>query len=142
MNKIVNAVFAAQLESLSAINDFVTRAAEEAGLDDRAVYAVQMAVEEASANIIQHAYGGEAPAGAEIEFTCVVHQEELTLILKDEGRSFDPATVPDPDLCSPVEERQAGGLGVFFIRQLMDEVRFECEAGTTNVLTMIKRSTA
>ncbi|MFP4343916.1 MAG: ATP-binding protein [Anaerolineales bacterium] len=140
MNKIMSAVFAAQLESLSAINAFVTRAAEEAGLDDRAVYAVQMAVEEASANIIQHAYGEEVPAGAEIEFTCVVRQKELTLILKDEGRAFDPATVSDPDLCSPVEERQAGGLGVFFIRQLMDEVHFECEAGTTNVLTMVKRS--
>ncbi len=136
--EIKEATFPAQLEQLSAINDFVTEAAEAAALDNRSIYAVQMAVEEATANIIQHAYAGE-DAQNSIHCRCVIEDGRLVVIMRDEGRPFDPDVVPDPDLCSPLEERQAGGLGVYFIRELMDEVHFDCVAGRTNVLTMVRR---
>ena len=129
--------FPGRFESLAKIGEFVARAAEEAGLDERATYAVQMAVDEACSNIIEHGYGGEDQG--EIECTCRIDEDELTVILRDEGDSFDPTSVPDPNVAAELEDRKAGGLGIFFMRQLMDEVSFECSPETGNVLTMVKR---
>jgi serine/threonine-protein kinase RsbW len=129
--------FPGRFESLAAIGKFVTRAAEAAGLDERAVYAVQMAVDEACSNIIEHAYGGEGQG--DIECTCLVSDDGLSVILRDRGRSFDPAGVPPPDLHVSLEERDAGGLGLYFIRRLMDEVHFEFRPNLGNTLTMVKR---
>jgi serine/threonine-protein kinase RsbW len=131
------ATFPARLDSLAAISEFVTRAAEAAGLDARAVYAVQLAVEEACANIIEHAYGGEGRG--DIECTCRVNENGLTVILRDYGRPFNPTSVPEPDLYASLEDRKIRGLGLYFIRQLMDQVRFEFTADSVKVLTMVKR---
>ena len=130
------AVFPARFDSLAAVGEFVTHAAEDAGLDARAVYAVQLAVEEAGANIIEHAYAGEGRG--DIECTCMVNSNGLTVILRDYGRPFDPMSVPEPDLCASLEDRKARGLGLYLIRQLMDKVRFEFTPDSGNVLTMVK----
>lgn len=129
--------FPGRFDSLAAIGKFVTRAAEAAGLDERAIYEAQLAVDEASSNIIEHAYGGEE--NGDIECTCRIGDGELTVILRDHGRPFDPACVPEPDLKVPLDERGTGGLGVHFMRQLMDEIRFECASDSGNLLTMVKR---
>jgi len=129
-----------RFNSLAAISEFATRAAEAAGLDPRAVYAVQMAVDEACSNIIEHAYGGEG-RGA-IECTCRINDDGLTVIIRNHGRPFDPTIVPQPDLHASLEDRKEGGLGLYFIRQLMDEVRFEFTPDSGNVLTIVKRKGA
>jgi anti-sigma regulatory factor (Ser/Thr protein kinase) len=132
--------FPARFDNLAAISEFVTRAAEAASLDARAVYAVQLAVEEACANIIEHAYGGEERG--DIECTCIVNNNGLAVILRDNGRPFDPTSVPEPDICASLEDRKARGLGLYLIRQLMDKVRFEFTPDSGNVLTMVKRKEA
>jgi len=134
------AIFPARFARLAAVGEFVTHAAEAAGLNARAVYAVQLAVDEACANIIEHAYGGEGRG--DIECTCIVNKNGLTVILRDYGRPFDPTSVPEPDLCASLEDRKVRGLGLYFIRQLMDQVRFEFTADSGNVLTMVKRKEA
>jgi serine/threonine-protein kinase RsbW len=113
------------------------RAAARAGLDARAIYQVQMVVEEACDNIIEHAYAGKA--NGDIECTCIVDQEGLTVILRDHGRGFNPQSVPEPNREASLEERQSGGLGLYFINQLMDEVHFAFSTDAGNVLTMVKR---
>jgi serine/threonine-protein kinase RsbW len=128
--------FPGRFESLAKIGEFVTHAAEKAGFDERDVYAVQLAVDEACSNIIQHAYGGEGRGV--IECTCRIVPEALIIILKDYGRAFDPEAVPEPDLDASLEERQGGNLGLYFMRQLMDQVHFERTSDTANVLTMKK----
>jgi serine/threonine-protein kinase RsbW len=130
-------VFPGRFDSLATIAEFVTAAAETAGLDARAVYAVQMAVDEACSNIIEHAYGGEGRGT--IECTCRINDDGLTVILRDYGCSFDPTCVPEPDIHCCLEERDESGLGLYFIRQLMDKVRFECTSDAGNVLTLVKR---
>lgn len=130
------ATFPARFDSLAAIGEFVTRAADAAGLDARAVYAVQLAVDEACSNIIEHAYGGEGRG--DIECTYIINSHGLTVILRDYGCPFDPTSVPEPDLCASLEDRQAGGLGLYCIRQLMDQVCFEFTSDSGNVLTMVK----
>jgi serine/threonine-protein kinase RsbW len=134
------ATFPGRFASLAAIADFVSPAVEAAGFDARAVYSVTMAVDEACTNIIEHAYQGEGRGP--IECTYQIGEDRLTVILRDFGTPFDPTAVPPPDLESSLQDRDVGGLGVHFMRNLMDSITFEfTEFG--NVLTMVKyRETA
>jgi serine/threonine-protein kinase RsbW len=128
--------FPATYESLAAISKFVIAAAEAAGLDDKATYGLQLAVDEACSNIIKYAYEDLEAQG--ITCTCRVSDRSITITLRDEGRPFNPEDAPEPDICSPLKERQVGGLGLYFIRELMDEVRFSCAPDGSNVLTLVK----
>ena len=85
-------------------------------------YAIQTAVDEACSNIIDHAYGGENLGEIQIQVTQV--KNGIQIILRDEGDPFDPDDVPDPDITSPLEIRKERGLGIFFMRKLMDRVHF------------------
>jgi serine/threonine-protein kinase RsbW len=134
--------YPARFESLEEVRNFVGQAAQECGLKEASIYAVQMAVDEAFTNIIEHAYGGECDN--EIRCTCEIGENHLTITLQDCGHPFNPDSVPEPDVNAPLEERDPGGLGLFFMRQLMDEVSFTFEPGEgnaegCNILTMVKR---
>lgn len=136
MGKEQTRVFPAQYESLAAIDRFVADAAEEAGFDSGTVYQVRLAVDEACSNIIAHAYGGEGRGV--IECSCQAQDDDLTVVLRDQGRPFDPDSVPPPNLSDDLEERTGGGLGLYFIRKIMDEVDFDFESEGGNVLTLVK----
>jgi serine/threonine-protein kinase RsbW len=115
-------VYLAQFENLDHVREFVGNEAQKCGLDASAVYAVQLAVDEAFSNIIEHAYGGECVS--KIECKCQIASSGLTITLRDCGTPFDPSVVPDPDLSADLKDRDIGGLGLYFIHQLMDEVEF------------------
>jgi anti-sigma regulatory factor (Ser/Thr protein kinase) len=135
--------YPARFESLEAICEFVTRAALQAELDDAATYAVQTAVDEACSNIVEHAYANQSEG--DIQCVCSVQPGMLTVTLRDQGRPFDPSQILAPDLNAGLEDRPIGGLGIYFMRRLMDSVTFEFVPGPVgqagfNVLTMVKRS--
>lgn len=131
------AIFPARFDQLDALRQFAVQAAREVGLDEEAICAVEMAVDEACSNIIEHAY--RCAETGDIEFTCACDDDALTIILRDHGRPFDMETVPAPDISAALEDRPVGGLGVFLIHKLMDEVRYENLGASGNVLTMLKR---
>lgn len=126
-----------RFDSLAAIGKLVARAAEAARLDERGVYEVQLAVDEACSNIIEHAYGGEGCGDIEISWR--INSDGLTVRLRDYGRPFDPTAVRRLDTEASLEDRSERGLGLYLMRQLMDEVRFEFTLDSGNVLTMVKR---
>jgi len=129
-----------QFERLVQIAEFVTQAAREAGLTDDDAFHVEMAVDEACSNIIEHAY---ADHPGDIDLTCTSSAPgALEISIHDSGRSFNPDGVAAPPLSIPadVDDLSEGGLGLYFMRKLMDEVRFEMVAGHGNTLTMTKRS--
>lgn len=128
--------FPGRFDSLAAIGEFVTHAATAVGLDARAIYAVQVAVDEACSNIIEHGYGGEGLGP--IQCTCEIHPDRLVVILRDHGCYFDPANAVEPDLDCELEQRNEGGLGLYFIRQLMDQVHLESKPDSGNLLTLTK----
>lgn len=135
-------VYSARFENLDRVRDFVGDQAEQCGLEPAAVYAVQLAVDEAFSNIIEHAYGGESDE--KIECTTQISSNELIITLRDCGHAFNPGEVPTPDLEAELEEREVGGLGLYFIRQLMDDVQFTFDHDpqknrACNVLRMVKR---
>ena len=137
MSREQTRTFSAQYENLAAIDQFVADAAERAGFDSCTVYQVQLAVDEACSNIIEHAYGGEGDGI--IQCSRRIEDGALTIVLRDYGEPFDPASVPEPDLEAGLEERSEGGLGLYFIFQIMDEVTFNFDAQDGNMLTLVKR---
>ena len=129
------ATFPGKFESLAEISIFVKKAAKDAGLNEDAIYAVELAVDEACSNIIEHAYGAE-DAG-DIRCACFVTDSGLKIILRDKGEPFNPDSVPEVDTSLPLDQRKPGGAGVFLMRKVMDEVIFHFEQGE-NVLTLVK----
>lgn len=126
----------ATLDALARINVFITAAAEQSHLDERAMWQVQLAVDEAATNIIQYAYDPDNPGDITIGWR--VDANRFVVFLRDHGRTFDPQQVAPPDLESPLEERQVGGLGIYLMTQLMDEIHFDFDPKDGNVLTMVK----
>lgn len=130
-------IFLADFSNLNQIREFVARAAQDSGLEEREIYAAQLAVDEAASNIIEHAYAGQE--GGEIEVTCQLRPDGLMVILRDHGRPFDPKQVRKPNLSSKLSRRSVGGLGVHIIYQLMDEIHYQTDPDEGNVLTLFKR---
>jgi serine/threonine-protein kinase RsbW len=128
--------FPANFKSLAPISDFIVELAEDAGFSSNDVYAIQTAVDEACANIIDHAYGAEDIGNIEINVNKI--RNGIQIVLHDEGEPFDPMDVPDPDINSPLEIRRERGLGIFFMRRLMDKVIFEFSSKKGNTLTLVK----
>ena len=120
--------------NLETITKFVTKAARQAGLDEQSIFGVQMAVDEACTNIIEHAY---ASASGDLHLTCQAESGEFIITIRDHGRTFDPESISPPDINAPLEERQVGGLGLYLMRELMDQVRFSSDS-EGNQLVMIK----
>lgn len=129
--------FRSRYENLAKISQFVIQAAREAGLDESATYAVQLAVDEAATNIIEHAYQNSGEG--QIQCSCTVLSDGLKIVLKDHGIPFIPESVPEPNLNAPLEELKTRGLGLYMMRKVMDEVKFEFSPKSGNKLTMIKR---
>lgn len=127
---------AANLDALGQISQFITQAAEQVGLNEHQTWQVQLAVDEAATNIIQYAYDPDSSGAITLTWTC--DATRFVVKLHDTGRGFDPEEVPAPDLLSPLEERQVGGLGIYLMTRLMDEVHFHFDPQEGNVLTMIK----
>lgn len=137
MKQIAKLRFKAELENVSTAIDCVTKSAQEAGFDEGVLYQLQLAVDEACANVIHHAYRGMEPG--DIEVACSFDDQRLVIQVRDWGRSFVPEDIPEPDVEAPLEERSLGGLGLFLIRQCMDQVEFTFDAEHGNELTMTKR---
>ena len=129
--------FTAKFEFLDEIREFVGNIARAGGFGAKDVYNIQLAADEAASNIIEHAY--EGVSDGLLELSCGVSGNTITIILVDHGESFDPSTIPLPDLKADLSERKIGGLGIFLMRKLMDEVHYEIKPNKGNILTMTKR---
>ncbi len=94
---------------------------------------LELAVEEAVVNICLYAY--EVPPGELLVRICP-GEKSFVVELVDEGVPFDPLAVDEPDLRAAVEERAVGGLGIFLVRRVMDEVAYHRD-GARNVLRLV-----
>jgi serine/threonine-protein kinase RsbW len=127
----------AVLENVSLAVDFVAKWGEAAGFQGQDLYTIQVAVDEACANIVQHAYAGMEPG--DLEISCHLEGTAFVVQIQDWGKSFEPDSIADPDVEAPLEKRNLGGLGLFLMRQFMDNVQFITSPGGGNRLLMFKR---
>jgi len=126
-----------QFEYLATIADFIAEMGRDAGFDQDLIFHVQMAVDEACSNVIEHAYG--AGDKGDITLSCDCNGKEWVISIYDKGHAFDPSSVPEPDLNANLDDIKTGGLGLYFMRQLMDEVEFTFDKKKGNKLRMVKR---
>jgi serine/threonine-protein kinase RsbW len=128
--------YSAKFENLDEIREHVGKQARSAGFNERDIYSVQLAADEAASNIIEHAYEGRA--GATFLLRCELSHDRLVMTFLDTGVPFDFAKVEAPDITADLSERKVGGLGIFLMHKLMDEVVYKV-TDSGNYLTLIKR---
>lgn len=127
--------FPGKYESLVEISKFVKKIANSKGFDGFALYTIETAVDEACSNIIEHAYRGID--NGEIEISVGFNDKGLVIILKDNGQPFDPSSIKKPNLSEILDDREAHGLGLYMMKQWMDEVHFDFKENV-NILKLIK----
>ena len=127
----------AELGSLAVLRQFIVDVAVQSNCDARAIADLVLAADESATNSILYGYRGQT-GYLEVEVTC--EQDALVVRLRDRAPAFDPRTVAAPDLAAPLEKRKPGGLGVYLMRALTDELVYRRTPGGENEITLVRRS--
>lgn len=127
------------LDSLSPIRESVREAANEAGLDKKRTYRLQLAVDEIASNIVIHGYMENNLTG-DIEVRRQIDADSLTITLVDSAIPYDPFSRPLPDnLDEPLENRSIGGLGVYLAVNNVDGFLYRFVDGHNHNIFVVKR---
>ena len=125
-----------EISEIDTLAVFVRELGEELGLTSDLVFNLNLVLEEAVSNVILYAYPKDEQQ--EISLSASVSDNNLVIVLTDSGKEFDPTQAPDADITLSAEERQIGGLGIFLIRQIMNQIEYQRIDGK-NVLTLGKK---
>lgn len=130
------------MENVPAATRRIAEVAEQVGFAEHALYQIELAIDEACANVVEHAYPGEEQG--EMEVSCYLDRDSdafqiFVIRVRDWGTGFDPGAVEKPDVDAPLEDRGLGGLGLFLVTQVMDRVEFSFDPQRGNELLMFKR---
>ena len=124
----------AQINNLDTLYDFIYELMDTAEIDEALQNSIISAVEEIFVNIASYAY----PSGeGDVTVSAEIAPERFTLIFSDSGIPFNPLEKEDPDLTLAADDRDIGGLGIFMVKKMMDDIYYEYRAGQ-NVLTISK----
>ena len=123
------------IEEINRLHTFIEEVGEMVALPMKTVMNLNLVLEEAVTNVILYAYPKEEHEY--IHLTAKEQEGKLIFILTDSGKAFDPTQAPDADITLSADDRQIGGLGIFLIRKIMNEVKYERIDGK-NVLTLEK----
>lgn len=123
-------------QELMRVAEFMEGVCDELQIDMHVAMKLQVAIEEMVTNVIFYAY----PEGtsADITLTAESNEKELTLILSDTGKPFDPTAKEDADTETNPMDREQGGMGILIVKNIMNEVTYE-RLGDINQLTMKKK---
>lgn len=127
---------AAETRNLAEVTAFVRQILTSYGWDAEEIFQMELAVEEIFVNICRYAYG-QKRGKAKLVLEKTKEKEGAMIRISDQGIPYDPLEREDPDISLGVQEREPGGLGIFFVKQLMDEVRYERKKNE-NQLILIK----
>lgn len=124
-----------QISELERVNQFIEEIGEELGLSMELQMNLNLVMEEMVSNVIFYAY--PEGADAEIELLAKSDGKELTFVLSDQGREFDPTMREEADPNVNPAEREIGGMGIFIVKNIMNHVTYQRLEGK-NLLTMTK----
>ncbi|MBI5100613.1 MAG: ATP-binding protein [Nitrospirae bacterium] len=122
----------ARIENLHALIETITGCARQQGFDQKRIGEIDLSAEEALVNVISYAYGG---GEGEVSVVCGLDDGgDLNVEISDSGAPFDILARDEPDTTSALDERQIGGLGIYLMKKLMDDVQYR-RIEDRNVLT-------
>ena len=129
-------ILANDIAEISKLNQFIEEIGDEFSLAPDLVFNLTLVMEEAVVNVINYAYPKEEHE--KIYVSARLHEGSIIMIIADNGKEFDPTLAPEADITLSAEERPIGGLGIFLIRNIMNEVKYERIEGK-NILTLEKK---
>jgi len=115
-------VVPASMAHLKEIRDFIEQIGKKYKISDKIINSFKLVVDEACTNIIRHGY--KDIKDGKITIRTIIRRLSLTIVVIDQGRSFDPRQVKDPDLQKYVQIGKKGGLGIHMMRKLMDDIQY------------------
>ena len=123
-------------ENLQMIREFVLKIAAKAGFNEETQEQIALAVDEACTNVIKHAHHHDARRLMDIQIQTDANKMKITIT--DKGRGFDITRLKDPDVEKFIKESRHGGLGIYLIKTLMDEVDYDFKPGVKNQVQLTK----
>ena len=127
----------ASVNEIRTATEFVNRQLKEIGCSEWFRIQVDIAVDEILGNIARFAYGRNT-GSATVRFDTENDPRNIVLTFIDRGKPYDPLTAAVPDISLPAKERSIGGLGLFMVRKIMDDVSYSYRDGQ-NILTVRKK---
>jgi serine phosphatase RsbU (regulator of sigma subunit)/anti-sigma regulatory factor (Ser/Thr protein kinase) len=112
----------AQMSYMGQVRDFIEHIGAKYKYSDKIINSYKLVIEEACTNIIRHGY--RDIKGGEISIKAIIRQQSLTIVINDQGISYDPRQAQTPDLEKYIQIGKKGGLGIFMMRKLMDDVQY------------------
>ena len=135
MNESSIVIEKGNLEDVPRIIEFVVDWLRKVGLE-RLSFHTETAVDEAVTNVFKHGYSGR---GGFISVSCFLRGNVVDIIINDRASAFDPSAVPLPDLDTGLEDRKVGGLGIYMMKKMMDEVNYNFHTVRGNELILRKK---
>ena len=136
MDQTFEMTFWSDIGEIPAVSARLERAMQAHGFSPDEILDTQLAVEEVITNIIIHGY---KEPGGKIHLSCRITRNLVEIRICDAAPPFNPLSIPEPELEGSVDERGIGGLGIYLLRKVMDDISYRYENGN-NILTMVKRS--
>lgn len=122
-------------DTLCQVEAFVEEQLEEAMVGFKVISKVSIAVDELFTNIIDYSKATWA------KITCLIEEEDVKVILQDNGIPYNPLLKEDPDISKPLEEREIGGLGIFMARKMADDLKYKYVDDMNNTIIIVSRNT-
>jgi serine/threonine-protein kinase RsbW len=124
------------ISEIPSVAEKVEELIESLGLSPTIVFNIQLALEELLTNIISYGYNDDSQHEILIRFQ--LNDDYIEITLEDDGIEFNPLLKEDPDLNQSIEERKIGGLGIYFVKQFMDDIKYQRKENK-NILQIKKR---
>lgn len=125
-----------QTDNLELIRNFIAGVARKVGFHEDDINKIELAVDEACTNVIEHAYKGRK--NENIDVAIQIDYQKFTVIVTDKGQRFTPADIEMPDMEEYLAELRVGGLGIYLMKTLMDEVQYQSDPDGRNRVKMVK----
>lgn len=129
-----NKVFNAEVNELQNVQSFVIETLSDLHLEMKLQNQLNIVIEELFVNIANYAYEN----GGEVEIKVEAKMNEISITFIDSGMKFNPLEIDDPNIDAKAEERRIGGLGIFMVKNMMDDIKYKFE-NNQNILTIVKK---
>ena len=133
MQTLLSLKLPAKLENLQKFMNSVSDCARAEGFGQKRIDEIGLALEEILVNIFNYAY---PKSPGDVEVNCKLETGRLIIEIIDSGIPFDVTSLTDPELTADVEERKIGGLGIFLVKRMVDEVKYRREKDK-NILSLV-----
>ena len=122
---------------LELIRSFITQLAGKLGFDEDSIDKIELAVDEACTNVVKYAYQDNSEENS-LEINVQINSNKFVITIRDFGKGFNPDGIESPEMEKYLAQFKAGGLGIFLINQLMDEVSYDIRPGVKTEVIMAK----